>query len=66
MFGATLALKGAYEEQRRAWPWHCVEGCVGCALEAEDIFDRWVRDAIGQEMAAQPAAYFFTNHPEIL
>jgi hypothetical protein len=42
MFGATLALKGAFDEQREGRPPHCEDGCYHCYLEALYIFERWV------------------------
>jgi len=42
MFGGTLALKGAIEEQRATKPPHCEDGCYGCEYEANFIFERWL------------------------
>jgi hypothetical protein len=42
VFGGTLALKGAIDEQREHKPAHCVEGCWGCELEIDMIFERWL------------------------
>lgn len=48
IFGGTLALKGATEEQRALRPPHCADGCYACELEAGYIFERWVLELAPQ------------------
>jgi hypothetical protein len=44
VFGYTLALKGAFEEQQANKPPHCEPGCYGCTTEAYYIFINWMTE----------------------
>lgn len=43
VFGGTLALKGATEEQHAAMP-HCEAGCVYCYDEVSQLFTYWLSE----------------------
>ena len=54
MFGSTLALKGAIEEQQELAAQqfeHCLPGCVFCEMEALHSFEHW---AMGQAAQGNP------------
>jgi hypothetical protein len=65
-FGYTLALKGAFDEQRKHRPPHCEDGCYGCDMQADMIFELWLNEQyrsnihqLGAEEQRLPVGFYF-------